>query len=413
MQRSAAIALVVIAAACAPKSSSGPTGTLSAPAVVASTLVAASVASTTPAFPKPLEIARRHAPLYRFNAWVHGSTLLANVSEDYFPMSVKEYFDELAAGRVRVAIAEANGPVPGANEVRTFAPPTIEPTRIVGVPENISGDAPGSAPVYCHVYEDKTSRVRNADGSGTDLYYVEFWIFYGRDRSREKLFSRGPVLDLGGHRADWEMIEVAVELDLGPGGAYRTTRVARAFYTGHNDKRSVELQDLELVDDSGKRDPAGTHPVVYVSAGKHASFPHAGHWKDIFGLLPEVEHDEVFLGNGARWSSWNGTLHDFWDKNDPEFTPPSFAKLLDPTLQAQKLTDWRNYDGRFGDDLPPVIPFLNVKLPFADSPRAPTHQTFFGTGAAKAQPWRSVVGSHGLVLGPVADVVPAPVPVRR
>ncbi len=115
MQRSAAIALVVIAAACAPKSSGGPTGTLSAPeAVVASTLVAASVASATPAFPKPLEIARRHAPLYRFNAWVQGSTLLANASEDYFPMSVKEYFDELAAGRVRVAIAEANGPVPGA-----------------------------------------------------------------------------------------------------------------------------------------------------------------------------------------------------------------------------------------------------------------------------------------------------------
>src|SRR4051812_33176440 len=80
--------------AIAPSSSASVTSsTVPAPvgsAAVGSVVTAATVAQTvSAAYPTFLELARRHAPLYRFNAYVPGTDdSPQNRSEDFFPMSV-------------------------------------------------------------------------------------------------------------------------------------------------------------------------------------------------------------------------------------------------------------------------------------------------------------------------------------
>src|SRR5581483_825139 len=129
------------------------------------------------------------------------------------------YCDQLAAGRARLVTLEADQGALGANEEQALAAKAvIDPDAIHGAPSGLAGDEPGKAPVYFHAYEDAKARVRHADGSGSDLYYIEYWLFYGQDASRERVFFLGTVFDVGGHKGDWEMTTFSVRVNLGAGG---------------------------------------------------------------------------------------------------------------------------------------------------------------------------------------------------
>src|SRR5262249_44507086 len=71
----------------------------------------------------------------------------------------------------------------------------------------------------------------------------------------------------------------------------------------------------------------GTHPAVYVSQGKHASYPEPGEWRDYQRLAPLVEYDDVFHGNGVRVETWKGR-----GRGHREVPPPApgVARLSGP-----------------------------------------------------------------------------------
>jgi hypothetical protein len=366
-------------------------------------------------YPTPAELARKHAPFCRFSAWVPGITSIANKSEDYFPASVRGYLDEIASGSARVVIQEADGASVGVNELQPLPKPVIHADEITGAPWGHAGDVPGTAPIYFHHYEDTQARVRNPDGSGSDTIYIEYWIFYGQDVSREKLAFGGSVFDLGGHEGDWEHTTFAIEVDLGPGGSFLSSRIVEGYYSAHDDRYLVDLGDIQLVDDKGSPSPQGTHPTSFVSVGKHAEWPEGGYWIDIFGLLPLVIHDEFFLGAGFAWSTWQATLFDLDDTSpaaSAEFAPASFASLLDPSLAATGLTDWRHYNGTWGDSKSPTL--LGKTFPFGDSPPGPWTQTDYGIGPKCTRRWSDTkLTEKNLTILAVPPVVPPPLPTRN
>ncbi len=68
------------------------------------------------------------------------------------------------------------------------------------------------------------------------------------------------------HQGDWESITLF--LHRGPGGF----EPLGAAYASHDLGRWRRWQDIERVDGAGVADDAGTHPVVHVARGSHASY---------------------------------------------------------------------------------------------------------------------------------------------
>lgn len=395
MRRPLAAALLTVGSAllalvsCSSRSGHpAPGGSLSA----AATSVATTSSARPRAKPTPAELAKRHAPIYRFNAWRPSGSSVQNRSEDFFPQSVVHFFDELAAKRARLSTRLGDSGAPGVNEETTLgSSPTIDAKALRGTPRRMAGDEPGTAPVYFHAFEDTRQRVRRADGSGEDLWFVEYWVFYPHDLALVKLAALPFALPIGGHRGDWESTSFAVALVLGPAGAFQRSEVRRGYFNGHGDKLRVERAGIEL---------AREHPAVYVSIGKHASFPEPGEWLDRFGLAPAIEFDELFLGNGLEWPSEGGPLVDLDGPPSNEFSPPSFIAI------PSRYADWRDLPGGWGPD-----PDLG---PLSGSPVGPRFARVFGEGDAGALDWSSVkAGARGLTLGAVPRVTPAPVPIRR
>jgi len=313
------------------------------------------------------DLARAHAPLFKFNAWVEGDASPMNKSEDYYPMSCARFFDELASGRARVTSRESWSRA-GETELRPVGRVSVEERSIEGVPRNMAGDEPGKAPLYFHAY------------GKNGLTYIEYWTFYGMDRCRVKVL--GITLPIGGHRGDWEGISVALDA---------SGKLVRAYYSRHGEKDEVFPQEMHF---------EGEHPVVYVSQGKHASYPEPGVWHDMLGLAPLVEFDEFFRGNGFAWKTWEGRLVDLGADDPAEFAPGSFKKLC-----AAPLRDWREFKGGWGPDRG----FWKI----AGSPVGPAQHGEWSSGEKGAVPWHETRKKKGVEIREAAPVEPAPVPRRR
>lgn len=309
-----------------------------------------------------VELARRHAPLWRFNAWIPGDSSPMNKSEDHFPQSVARYFEELASGKARVVTREGRGgPRPGENALRALeGPVSMTADAILGVPRNMAGDAPSEAPLYFH-----------ATRKG-ELTYIEYWVFYPMDRCRVKVL--GITLPLGGHRGDWEGISLALDA---------RGKVVRGYFERHGEKDVCTPDEMRF---------EGEHPVVYVSQGKHAAYPEPGRWHDVYGFAPLMQFDEFFFGNGCAWRSWETPLVDL-DGPRREF-------------ESRFTSDWRDFKGGWGPDKG----FLKV---LAASPEGPRQHGIYGSLDAGAKKWSEVRKKRGLDIHAVAPVLPPPVPIRR
>jgi hypothetical protein len=255
-----------------------------------------------------LEIARRHAPELRFNAWFPtDDPSPANRTEDFYPASVERF---LKATDALVVVRRSDGPRPAlVQRVALAAPPAYRQGTLEGYPPRMLGDPPGEAPIYADVY---------ADPDDAGRVYAEFWSFYAMDQGD----ARAPlgIEEEGGHRSDWE--HVALRLRRPRGGGTETS-IESAVYYGHEHALFVSREALEVVE--------GTHPVVYVSQGKHASYPEPGEWRDYLGLAPAVRFDDVFHGNGVRIATWRGEVVDI-----------SRARAVRPR--------WLDWAGRWGPD---------------------------------------------------------------
>ncbi len=379
--------LVVTVIACSDRS--GRSGSV-VPGV--SLAVAAPPSSATSPRPSFMTLAKWHAPIYRFNAWQPNDSSAQNRNEEFFPQSVVRYFDELAARKARLSTKLASGSRPGENAVVSFSGTVkLDSKWIHGVPQRMSGDEPGKAPVYVHAFEDTSKRVRRPDGSGEDLVYIEFWLFYPKDIALVTIRPFANPFAMGGHRGDWESTSFAIACVYGTGGAFTRSELRKGYYNGHGDKLRVELADMELHQ---------AHPVVNISAGKHASLPEPGKWLDRFGLAPAIAFDEFFLGNGFEWRAENAPLIDLDGPLSNEFAPPSFIAI------PSSFADWRRFPGGWGSDKP--------LGPLAGSPVSPRFARVFGLGDGGAEDWKDVKrNARKLYLGAVPKVTPTPVPIRR
>jgi hypothetical protein len=270
------------------------------------------------------------------------------------------------------------------------------------------GDPPGEAPLYIHVYEDSRQRRVAEDGSGELLAYVEYWVFYPMDRCEPVVLGsqmQGED-DRFGHRSDWEHTTYRVRVQLGPGGAWAGAVLEEGYYFGHDKRLVVTPEELQTVDG---------HPVVFVSQGKHASYPVPGR----FGLVPLpaflAEHTDVFRGNGVRVDTWKGPLVDMEAPPESELALEVWKKIAPP-----ELADWTRFPGRWGPDRIARVELFGTTIALGNSPSAPRAKSTwcdFG-GRGNYTPWRDYVSDHAGGRLTLFDeeppaVVPPPAVIRR
>jgi hypothetical protein len=327
-----------------------------------------------------------------------------NKDEDYFPESVPRFLDEIASGRARITTQESSGAVVAINEMRSFTTrPQFEAKRLVGYPKNLAGDPPGTAPVYTHITPDATRSYRRPDGSGEDWSWVEYWLFYGQDVCHLTVGTSVSLL-LGGHRSDWEHTCFGVVVTYGANGVFQGSEVREGLFGAHGSYHRCDVSELELTDDRGVAKPAGPHPTVYISQGKHASYPEPGDCPHLFGVAHVMAMDEYFRGNGVTWRSWTSGVHDLEDRSDPELRSTVFPTLLAPGVGP--FTDWTDYKGEWGPD--------KKFLFLAGSPVGPKATKWYGHGDQFSTLWKDAkTKSPQMVLGRWPQIVPTPVPTRK
>jgi hypothetical protein len=155
------------------------------------------------------------------------------------------------------------------------------------------------------------------------LYYFNDWR---ANWSLDGSAARPAAFD---HEGDWEHISVALDYSLSPRG------VAYGQHEG-----------FEIVDWANVEKQGGTHPVVYVALGSHASYPHAGvnhirrddhrgtgrtfvpHEAGLTGIAYSLEvlprwTNLLERGPGGQWVQFSG----YWGKSDilaPKVLGPAF-----------------------------------------------------------------------------------------
>lgn len=373
------------------------------------------------------QLAQSFAPQLRFNAYHDdGNRSAQNRSEDHFPQGVASFFRELESGQVRILLLGSIRNNPALTiQIPYNQSPKFENGRFGDFPKRMVGDVPGQATVYTHLYLDPNSPALNSDGSGDMIVWAEYWLFYPQDRSEAELLTVLPTyayLDLSGHRGDWEHTTYKLNVRLDQGLTFQDGIIEEAYYSGHGDSFRVLPSELELVDDNGQSSASARHPVVYVSQGKHASYPQAGEWAD-HADLPSwlASHVDFFRGNGAIVNTWNSPLADIGDpsSNPTEFASPEFLVMTarSPGANAQ-MQYWTDFRGDWGFDDVRITAFgLNIGI--AGSPSAPNLAGAGFRGAPKdAVSWRDtkaqtpklkIYKDLGITIPPV---IPAPVPVR-
>lgn len=143
--------------------------------------------------------------------------------------------------------------------------------------------------------------------------WLQYWVFY--------YYNPFNVIGIGLHEGDWEMVQIRLNSLLEPDAI---------AYAAHNHGYACDWSDAEP-----SRDP--NRPTVFVAAGSHATYPHAGQTVFNFGLStdhhwgtgPLAETMPLEIANGLEWLNWPGR----WGSSFPGTTnapsPPS------PSMQAK------------------------------------------------------------------------------
>jgi hypothetical protein len=289
------------------------------------------------------EVARRHAPRFRFAGRDPQAPAIAqNRDEEFFPMSVARFLAALEqTGPFRVRDGLVATEVPGRFAVDG---------RVLGYPWGLIGDPVGEAPLYTHVYP----------GAHAGEVFCEYWAWYGHDRADIRLL--GVPRETGSHRGDWEHVAFRVQLD--------PPRLLEGYYYGHAKCVLVTAEQLERVE--------GEHPVVYVSQGKHASYPQACRIMSVPVPGWVVTHTDVANGLGPQWDTWQGALIDMGERDRPRAL----------------VERWSSFQGRWG---PEGIEILGQEV--AASPTGPTAKVSWGANGP-GTPWLDHVAARAGVLLP-------------
>ncbi len=156
--------------------------------------------------------------------------------------------------------------------------------------------------IYARVLEGQELPEIGTDHPLHDAVIVQYWFFSFYNDAWNR------------HQADWEEIAIFLRRD----GADFTP--LGAAYASHDEGRWRRWQDIDRVDEGGAPADNGTHPMVYVGRGSHASY---------FDYNENGYHPSM---SRKVWVPFVG-----------EFTTPSkFA------LESRNATDWVATDARNG-----------------------------------------------------------------
>jgi hypothetical protein len=96
---------------------------------------------------------------------------------------------------------------------------------------------------------------------------ITYWFFYGFSYPGKVTSHRIPTDELG-HEGDWERITVLFGLDGAP--------TALKFHQHNSSESTAWAEACRSTTGADRCDPGGTHPVVYVAKGSHASYAKPG-----------------------------------------------------------------------------------------------------------------------------------------
>src|SRR5688572_7758564 len=153
---------------------------------------------------------------------------------------------------------------------------------------------------------------------GEDYVVLNYQFFYAMNDWRSSFFG------VNDHEADWE--QIFVYLVATPDGALEPAWVAYASHDFHG-------ADLRRRWDDPTLTLAGTHPVVYVGAGSHASYFEQGEYVIAVGLK--------LLGPVSDVTSF---LRRFWRQTLRQGTPGSDTGRLEEALKVP-FVDYARGDG--------------------------------------------------------------------
>ena len=176
--------------------------------------------------------------------------------------------------------------------------------HIDGIPENLPGDLPSQCTLYTHVYP--ISKSTHPTGIREEHYGVEYWIFYAQDTAGRLNTGRiglsGLTIRTGGHIGDWEHVSYEIVRECSSSGREIRLDLVRGVYYGHGYEIDTPRSQIRFV-------PGTQHPRVYISWGKHASYPAPGIWRNEAPF-----YDDIFHGNGVTIETWNTQLLDLGER---------------------------------------------------------------------------------------------------
>lgn len=246
--------------------------------------------------------------------------------------------------------------------------------------------------------------------------WLQYWLFY--------YYNDQEVLGVGVHEGDWEMVQYRLDFNGAPD---------LAAYAQHSGGESCEWGDVERswVEDG----PVGRYaPVVYSARSSHASYFHAGTYRD--GLDPAP--DDHATGDGVvtapslvpieatdSWIAWPGRWGASGSSPDGPLHNAGGGKWSDPSTWAGELSECGSVNfssSAVSVESPVPAPEVNVErrgnravfeYSFPSWPRNPEHRPHFivltidsagrGHGGVQLSPLsysHRVTGEHGRVVQP-------------
>jgi len=167
--------------------------------------------------------------------------------------------------------------------------------------------------IYGHV-------VLQQDGNVIKGAWLQYWFFY--------YYNDFPVVDIGDHEGDWEMVQIHVNADVQP---------TVAVYAQHDGQKYCPWDKVPK---------ERSRPVVFIARGSHASYFHTGHHGQDLFIDGDNERSMrlIRIGNNwPRWVNWPGRFG-----STPgiagQFESPRGPKKHDQYLHPQAFFDNASLD---------------------------------------------------------------------
>ncbi len=198
-----------------------------------------------------------------------------------------------------------------------------------------------ASPAYTYYYREAE------DG---DYLSVQYWFFYSYNNWGQSFMG------MNDHEGDWECVLLFFKLE----GGRPQEPPAYVTYADHESNQTKAWPKVELSD---------RHPVVYVGAGSHASYPKASDHTlmELYNLVDQARGDGLTIGSddwvhriNLNNVSWLNSYLGSWG-----------TRFWLSTAKAKTILDYMLAATPFGGVLRWVLPTREIELPGVSAPHGP------------------------------------------